>query len=341
MIQQPQTSYPQLPQMAQMTPPPQMAQPQYNAVKIDIINPTASPGNAQPFVPQIAPTYQYPQAPMYQYPQAPLPVAYKPVQIPAPVVPQPSIQQPPAPPAPVIQEQPVTAQPAEVKPAVAEPTKLSDADAKSFTARLSAALNKPTEQETVIKEIATLVQADKQKAEQLLDDKLIEQLLMVVDQKTPDLKGPMPEQIELRQQIKNGQKVTPEQQVLADKLSEAELEIRNKQYALYTVALLDKVLIDEVKKQGQPMTANKIPGIAGMIDTLKTSQYPDVREAAAAAIEHIAAPEFKADLAPIMEKAKQDSSPDVQKRVDAVMAKLNAQPSEALPAQQQQVTQAA
>lgn len=319
---QPQQAIYQQPKAMQLPPPPPPAQPQYNAVKIDIINPTATPGT-HPSPQQ--PIYNYPYAPTYSYPQ-PSPQVMTPV-IPQPVVPKPVITQPavaapqkqePAEPA----QKPVEQKAVEQKPS--EPEKLSTADAKSFITKLQTTAQDPKQQEEVIKEIATIAQADKAKAVQMLDEDLIRQLLSVVAQDTSKLAAPTPEQIELRQKAKNGEKLTPEQQTKADELSMTEIAERNKQYALYTISLLDKVLIDELKAKNVPITANKIPAIAGMVDALKGNPNPFVREAAAAAIEYIATPDFKADLTPIMELAKQDTSKDVQQRAQMVLNKLNA-----------------
>lgn len=82
----------------------QPQQPQsYNAVKIDVHNPSViAPGVAQA-APQTAqyaqptmPYYQYPQAPVYQYPQAPIQPYYMPAQQPVVIPPQVTEQAPAA-----------------------------------------------------------------------------------------------------------------------------------------------------------------------------------------------------------------------------------------------------
>lgn len=113
----------------------QPQQPRYNAVNIDIQNPSINaPGMGQPFAPQMSapvaqqpqyatptmPYYNYPQATLYDYPQAPVTPYYPPVQ-PMPVAPAPApapVAQAPVAPAPAAVE--VTPAPAPVAPQVSQ-----------------------------------------------------------------------------------------------------------------------------------------------------------------------------------------------------------------------------
>ena len=108
----------------------QAAQPQsYNAVKIDVHNPSViAPGVSQPMQQNLGqyaqptmPYYQYPQAPVYQYPQAPVQPYYMPAQQPIILPPQigetqPQAVTPATPEAPQIQ---LTPQVQQAQPAVA------------------------------------------------------------------------------------------------------------------------------------------------------------------------------------------------------------------------------
>ena len=89
-----------------------MQQPNYNAVKIDIINPSVGvPNGYQPQYQQpTAPIYNYPNAPIYNYPTATAPQQYPPVCIPQ--YPQAEIPQIPA------QQPPVDAQIPQAQPQV-------------------------------------------------------------------------------------------------------------------------------------------------------------------------------------------------------------------------------
>ena len=371
----------------------QLPQPNYNAVKIDIHNPSV--GNAtcpiqQPqynpqYAPVTSPYYTYPQTQLYDYPQA---VNYQPAYLPQaqapatasasatanaaataqpvvqqPVVQQPAVQQPapqacppcppcpavPAPqvaeaaaaatvsaapqqvninqapqPAPVVTEAPKA--PAEapkvevVPPAPAAPL----IDLNSFLARLS---NPDFEvQANTMEEIANMVNDETQKAKatELLDSKVIDALTNIMTADSSKLAGPTQEQIAARQKLMNGQQISDQEKALATTITPMEQAERNKSYAMFTSAILQKLYGDEINKlTGTTVPLTELPAAMTIVDQLKDNPNPMVRTSAIEALSYIQKPEYKKDLTTLFTIAKNDQDKGVQEAAAAAIDKLN------------------
>lgn len=371
----------------------QLPQPNYNAVKIDIHNPSV--GNAtcpiqQPqynpqYAPVTSPYYTYPQTQLYDYPQA---VNYQPAYLPQaqapatasasatanaaataqpvvqqPVVQQPAVQQPapqacppcppcpavPAPqvaeaaaaatvsaapqqvninqapqPAPVVTEAPKA--PAEapkvevVPPAPAAPL----IDLNSFLARLS---NPDFEvQANTMEEIANMVNDETQKAKatELLDSKVIDALTNIMTVDSSKLAGPTQEQIAARQKLMNGQQISDQEKALATTITPMEQAERNKSYAMFTSAILQKLYGDEINKlTGTTVPLTELPAAMTIVDQLKDNPNPMVRTSAIEALSYIQKPEYKKDLTTLFTIAKNDQDKGVQEAAAAALDKLN------------------
>ncbi len=330
MIQAPLTqNYGYAPVAQQYMPP----QPEYNAIKINIIDPKVNAPGAQQ--PQNA-VYNYPQAPVYNYPQAApqAPVYYPPVQgpvvQPAPQVPvsapQPQVittqninQVPPS-----VIEQPV--QPAPVQPEVpAQPSpvqSVATVDVPSFAADIkSDDLQKAGD---TIEKVADLAQTKPEVAPQLLDTDLMESLLTVIGKDTSTLEGPTDKQKELRQQVLSGKQLNDADMAEANKISPLEMAERNKQYALFTTAILQNVLIDEFKKTNNMTPDIKdLPGMEQIVTTIKDNPNPMLRASGLAALAYNARSEYKPVMKEIFELSKQDADENVQKVAAEGLAKLD------------------
>ena len=371
----------------------QLPQPNYNAVKIDIHNPSV--GNAtcpiqQPqynpqYAPVTSPYYTDPQTQLYDYPQA---VNYQPAYLPQaqapatasasatanaaataqpvvqqPVVQQPAVQQPapqacppcppcpavPAPqvaeaaaaatvsaapqqvninqapqPAPVVTEAPKA--PAEapkvevVPPAPAAPL----IDLNSFLARLS---NPDFEvQANTMEEIANMVNDETQKAKatELLDSKVIDALTNIMTVDSSKLAGPTQEQIAARQKLMNGQQISDQEKALATTITPMEQAERNKSYAMFTSAILQKLYGDEINKlTGTTVPLTELPAAMTIVDQLKDNPNPMVRTSAIEALSYIQKPEYKKDLTTLFTIAKNDQDKGVQEAAAAALDKLN------------------
>ena len=271
---------------------------------------------------------QLPQAPIAQIP------APAPAEVPAPqiiqaapqVVPQVVQQNFNAPqtatPAPVV-TQPAAA-PQEVKPVEVVPAAplTPQVDLNAFVAKLS---NPDYEiQATAMEEIANMVKDDPQKATELLDVKVMDALTNVVKNDTANLAGPSPEQLAARQKKDANQALTPEEQKLADTPSPYEAAERNKSYAMYTLAILQKLYGDEVEKlTNTTVPLTELPGAVTIVEQLKNNPNPMVRTSAVEALSYIQNPAYKNDLNTIFTIAKNNVDPNVQEAAKLALEKLN------------------
>ncbi len=339
------------PQMQQYATP----APNYNAVKIDVHNPSVNtPGVGQAVVnvpqqPQYAaptmPYYTYPQAQLYDYPQAQQQPYYMPPQMQAPVAPKapaaPAPVEVPAPqvvaPAPQIVQQNINAPqaapdvvvtkpaeaPKEAKPVDVVPSAplTPQVDLNGFVAKLT---NPDYEvQASTMEEIANMVKEDPQKATELLDVKVMDALNNIVKADTSKLAEATPEQLAARKKKDANQSLTPEELKLADTPSPYEAAERNKSYAMYTLAILQKLYGDEVAKlTNSTVPLTELPGAATIVEQLKSNPNPTVRTSAVEALSYIQNPAYEKDLKTIFEKAKNDVDGEVQKAATLALEKL-------------------
>ena len=360
MIQAPNLVNPYMqPQMQPYMPMAQQATPapNYNAVKIDVHNPSVSaPGVGQVAmnVPQYAqptmPYYSYPQAQLYDYPQAQTqpyympqqPVNYTPVAPAAttPVIPAPQNVAPEAvqaapqqviqqqninTPAPVVTQQPAATPKVEVE----QPVPMApQVDLNSFIAKLS---NPDYEvQANAMEEIANMVKDEPQKATELLDEKVVNALNTIVNTDSSKLAGPTAEQIAAREKLMKGEKLSEAEQKLATTITPMEQAERNKSYAMFTSSIMQKLYGDEVAKlTGSTVPLTELPGAVTIVDQLKNNPNPMVRTSAIEALSYIQKPEYKQDLTTVFTIAKNDQDKNVQEAAAAALAKLDQLPAEA------------
>lgn len=349
-LQQPQVQ-PYVPQYAQQGTP----APNYNAVKIDVHNPSVSaPGVGQVAmnVPQYAqptmPLYNYPQAQLYDYPQAPAqpyympqqPVASMPGQVvpPAPQVAEPAVAQS----APqVIQQQnintpaPMVSQPAEApksaeapKVEIEQPVPMApQVDLNSFIAKLS---NPDYEvQANAMEEIANMVKDEPQKATELLDEKVVNALNTIISTDSSKLAGPTAEQIAAREKLMKGEQLSDADKKLATTITPMEQAERNKSYAMFTASIMQKLYGDEVAKlTGSTVPLTELPGAVTIVEQLKNNPNPMVRTSAIEALSYIQQPAYKQDLTTLFTIAKNDQDKNVQEAATAALAKLEQVPAE-------------
>ena len=341
---------------------PTIPAPSYNAVKIDVNNPTMSaPGVPMPqYAPQYAtapiapqpqyapitqPLYNYPQAQMYEYPQAPAQPYYMPQQ-PMPqmmpvcqpcVCPQPEqiAQQAPQQVVPqqVIQQQninapqPVVTQPQQApqeapKVEVVEPQPMApQVDLNSFIAKLT---NPDYDvQANAMEEIANMVKDNPQKATELLDEKVVNALNTIINADSSKLAGPTPEQIAARQKLMKNEQMSDADKQLASTITPMEQAERNKSYAMFTAAIMQKLYADEVAKlTGTKVPLTELPGAVTIVEQLKNNPNPMVRTSAIEALSYVQQPEYKQDLNTLFSIAKNDQDPSVKEAATTALAKL-------------------
>lgn len=362
-------------QPQQYMPVPQ--QPNYNAVKIDIHNPSVgTQGVGQQYNPQYEPTtmpyYSYPQAQVYDYPQAPVaqqpyyqpmapvaqapvapavqpapavpaapqvvpapqpaqveapiveqqnynaPVVPQPVQVQTPVVPEPVVSTPVAP---EVKEAPKAEQPVKPEVVPAE-TVTPQVDLNSFIAKLT---NSDFEvQAAGMEEIANMVKENPEKATELIDSKVFDALTNVINFDSSKLEGPTKEQLDAREKMNAGKEVSEQEKTLANTITPKELAERNKSFALFTSAIMQKLYGDEVARlSNTTVPLIELPGAATMVDQLKDNPNPMVRASAVEALSYIQNPAYKKDLTTLFTVAKNDQDPGVVEAATVALEKLN------------------
>ena len=269
----------------------QIPAPEYNAIKINIVDPKVNVPGAQ----QTQSMYSYPQSQIYSYPQAqqvyaPQVYAQPPVQQQAQVyMPNPVVApQPVSVPAPqVINTQTVNQTPPSVVQTPAnEPQQAPQVQAPQPAAPAAPALNVPAFTQRIksddledagkaIEEVADIAQT--RPAPELLDTDLMEALLGVIGKDSSTLEGPTEKQKELRQQVLEGKQLSEADMTEANKITPLEMAERNKQYALFTTAILQNQLIDEFKKTNNMTPDIKdLPGMEQIVTTIKDNPNPIV-----------------------------------------------------------------
>lgn len=315
------------------------------------------------YAPVTMPTYNYPQTPVYTYPQAQAPVYYPPMPqqapqaVPAPaqapaqtqeVAPQAAPQpvatqvvpaqinnnapvQPVAPqvaeapkapevPAPVVTEAPKAP---EQKPEVVQPEQVKpQVDLNTYIAKLS---NPDFEtQKAGLEEIANLVKESPEKATELLDTKVFDALTNIINYDSSALQDATKEQIAARDKIMAGQEVTDAEKQLANTITPKEQAERNKSFALFTIAIMQKLYGDEVAKlSDKTVPLTELPGAVTVVDNLKDNPNPMVRASAIEALSYIQRPEYKKDLTTVFTVAANDSDKGVADGAKAALDKLN------------------
>ncbi len=302
---QPFMQYPPIQQPVMMPPqPPVMPQPQPQVTQLppSVIPPVPQPQPA-PVQPQVT------QLPPAQPEPAPAPTV---INQPTVVYPTP---QPQAPEQPQVVQQTVQQAPVQqTAPSADLTTVVSKLKSQNFD-----------EQAKVMEDIATTMESNPAAGVQYLDTNVVNSLVDVLNQDTTKLAGPTPRQQALRQKLMGGQAITDAEKIEASQLSPMEIGERNKQYALYTIAMLQDSLSKEiVKQQGVQMPINELPAIENVIETAKKCPNPMLRASALAGLSYISKPEYKDILGTIFNiAATTDEDPTVQEVAKEALNKLN------------------
>ena len=311
-----------------------------------------------------APVYQYPQAPIQPFympiQQQPTMIAPKVIEQAALPAEQPAPQALPAPVAQTVPVAPVTQatevatvapavvpQPVVTKPAEAEkkePVKAAEAPKAEASAKapeietpaplepqvdLNAFISRLTNpdfeiQATAMEEIANMAKDTPEKATELLDVKVMDTLNNIINADSSKLAGPTQEQVAARQKLMNNQQMTDAEKNLATTITPMEQAERNKSYAMFTTAILQKLYSDEVSKlTNTTVPLTELPGAVFVVEQLKNNPNPMVRTSVIEALSYIQQPAYKSDLNTLFTIAKNDQDKSVQEAATVALDKLN------------------
>lgn len=308
--------------------------PSYNAVQINLDTPTLNAPQQPGYY------YDYPQAPAGYYPpvQQPVTIPQQPVNT-APVAPV-NVPQPQAPaqapaPAPAQPAAPVQTAPA------AQPAQADDIN------KVLANLSDPDfdKQAAQMEEIAKKGLTNEADAVPYVQEEIFNKLFDIINTDSSKLAGPTEQQLQLREKVAqndlaiyNAQQagkdpktvqlpntLTAEEEKLANTITPLEQAERNKEYALFTTAVLQKTYGDEIEKRnGTVVPLTDLPGAAVVVDELKSNQNPAIRMAAIDALRYVQRPEYKNDLAQVYTIAQNDADEGVAAAATDALNSLNA-----------------
>lgn len=179
-----------------------------------------------------------------------------------------------------------------------------------------------------LQDIAQIGQNPKVPSDLLLNEEIFKGLSGIIAKDTSNLPGPTAEQEALREKKFTGEQLTPEEDKLAGTISPKEAAEMNKQYAIYTLAVVQKnfrtSVNKEAEKQGlESVRLNEIPEIDTVIENVKSNPNPMIREASISALTYIAKPEDKEALDVIFSIASNDEDPIVKETAQKAKEKIN------------------
>lgn len=185
--------------------------------------------------------------------------------------------------------------------------------------------------------ISNISQMDKTVASQLNTEDLMTAVANIISKDTSALEGPSEEELKLATKIKNGGQLTPEEQAIYDVRSPKEQAEKNKVYAIYTLAQLQKNLRDEIDTHNQGIPEGKetiaqikMPELIGFNEIMtaaSNSEVPAVRKAAIQAISYVARPEESNGVVQMLSNFVNDEDAQVKEAAQKAIAKANS-PSE-------------
>ncbi len=177
--------------------------------------------------------------------------------------------------------------------------------------------------------IAFICEENPKVAKQFLNPPIMKALTDVLKQDSRKLAGPTPEQIKLRKEVMEGKKISDEQMKIASQSSPMEMSERNKQFAIYTIALLDGVLINEFDKNNKTssekveLEMRDLPGMNEVVNVLKSNPNPVLRTTAIEALYFVAKPEFNPVIKPILKAATNDKDAQVSETAKKALANID------------------
>lgn len=98
---------------------------------------------------------------------------------------------------------------------------------------------------------------------------------------------------------------------------------RNKEYAMFTTATLQKLYSDEIKKIGNvDVPAQDLVGMSGIVNNLKSNPNAGIREAAVASLGYVSNPSNKKDIGKLIYEASNDRDPVVRAQAEKQLGKV-------------------
>ena len=325
-----------------------------NAVSINIYNPQAYGADKQQAGVQQMPygytnsLYQLPQASAFN-PQA-IPSAYQqymPVQSPIMPVQQAIVPPPQIMPESVISapvQQPVTQEQTPIQQPVVQETvqqpqvEVAQNNQNTDVINVDALVQglRSTDVNTksnTINEIAQYVQSTPEIALQVVSEPIMNALIDVIKEDTTGLQGPTEEQIRIANKIANNETLTPEEEAISREYSPRDNANKNRMFALYTLAMIQKLQRDELDQYIEAQKANgqtPIPqlnlqdliGYNEIVNVINNDTRPEVKVAAIQALQHVANPQEANVVQQVLANALNSTDEAVKNAANEAIAKF-------------------
>lgn len=184
-----------------------------------------------------------------------------------------------------------------------------------------------------MEEIAKTASVEPDLLPQYITKEIFSSLIDILSKDSTILEAPSKEQIEIRDKALANLEVLAIAQSKGEKLEDAEIpypdltkeEIetaltltsmeqaeRNKEYAMYIIAVLSRTYADDVKKySGNTVPLTDLPGMSEIVETLRHNKNWLIRIAAIDALQICYKPEYKTETLEILKLAAQDKHPQV------------------------------
>ena len=193
-------------------------------------------------------------------------------------------------------------------------------------------------QAEAITSIANFTQATPDIALQVATDPVKQSLIDVINTDTTALPDATEEQKALAEKQNRGEKLTPEEQAQLDQLSPKVAANKNKIFALFTLAMVQKLSRDNEAQyaqfqteQGKQAPANlalkDLMGYNEIVNTIQNEPNKELKIAAIQALQYIAKPEEKAEVEQVLQGALNDQDADIKQTAQEALAKLGDVPA--------------
>lgn len=193
-----------------------------------------------------------------------------------------------------------------------------------------------------IDKIASYAQGDPKEALQVVSEPIMNALVDIIKEDTSGLEGPSEKQIAIAEKISKGEKTTPEEDALFEQSSPRDKANINRIFALYTLAMIQKLQRDELnqyietqKANGEqpiaPLPLNDLIGFNDVVNIINNDSRPEVKVAAIQALQYVAEPQDLENVKQILADSLNSSDEAIKAVADETIAKLNgttAQPTE-------------
>ena len=184
-----------------------------------------------------------------------------------------------------------------------------------------------------INQIAEYAQDEPAIAKQVLSTPIMDGLVNVINEDTTNLEGPTARQIEIAEKIAKNKKLTPEEDALSEQLSPRDKANKNRIFALYTLAMLQKLQREEIYEYNEIRKANgaepikqigieEMNGFYDMANIIQNDPRPEVKVAALQALKYVAEPADREVVEAVLADSLNSKDKDIQAAAQEVIEKF-------------------